>query len=95
MMHVLFVIDPLVGLKAYKDTSVAMMKALVARRHSISVCHQGDLYIDEGRMMARTQAITLHPHADLHGHTWWEPATNSVEQALSAFSAVVMRKDPR
>jgi glutathione synthase len=94
MMHVLFVIDPLVGLKAYKDTSVAMMKALVARRHSISVCHQGDLYIDEGRMMARTQAITLHPHADLHGHTWWEPATNSVEQALSAFSAVVMRKDP-
>jgi len=94
MMHVLFVIDPLVGLKAYKDTSVAMMRALVARGHSISVCHQGDLYIDEGHVMALSQAITLHPHADLHGHSWWEASGPSSEQPLRAFAAVIMRKDP-
>lgn len=93
-MHVLFVIDPLVELKAYKDTSVAMMKALVARRHSISVCQQGDLYIDQGQVMAHTRAINLPSNADLHGKTWWESATSAEEMNLAAFSAVVMRKDP-
>lgn len=93
-MHVLFVIDPLVELKAYKDTSVAMMKALVARRHSISVCQQGDLYIDQGQVMAHTRAINLPSNADLHGKTWWESVTSAEEMNLAAFSAVVMRKDP-
>ena len=36
-MHVLFVLDPLPLLKAYKDSSVAMMRALVARGHTLSV----------------------------------------------------------
>jgi glutathione synthase len=36
-MHVLFVIDPLPSLKAYKDSSVAMMRALVARGHTLSI----------------------------------------------------------
>jgi len=93
-MHVLFVIDPIAGLKAYKDTSVAMMGALVARGHRISVCQQGDLYIDEGRVMALTQAITFLPQADLHGHAWWEATGSNVEVPLSSFSAVIMRKDP-
>lgn len=93
-MHVLFVIDPLIGLKAYKDTSVAMMRASVARGHRISVCQQGDLYIDEGRVMVTAQAITLKPDADLHGHAWWEESGARVELVLSAFSAVIMRKDP-
>ncbi len=93
-MHVLFVIDPLVGLKAYKDTSVAMMFALVARGHQISVCHQGDLYIDEGSVMALTQAITLFPRADRYGESWWEYSGSSVEVPLSSFDAVIMRKDP-
>lgn len=93
-MHVLFVIDPLVELKAYKDTSVAMMKALVARGHSISVCQQGDLYIEEGQVMAHTRAINLPANADLYGKEWWESATSAEEMHLAAFSAVVMRKDP-
>jgi len=93
-MHVLFVIDPLVELKAYKDTSVAMMKALVVRGHSISVCQQGDLYIEEGKVMAHTRAINLPPNADLYGKEWWESATSAEETNLAAFSAVVMPKDP-
>ena len=46
-MHVLFVLDPLPLLKAYKDSSVAMMRALVARGHTLSVAMQGDLYIEK------------------------------------------------
>jgi len=58
-MNVLFIIDPLPGLKAYKDTSVAMMRALAARGHHLSVALQPDLFIRQGIVTARTTAITL------------------------------------
>ncbi|WP_144633365.1 glutathione synthase [Bordetella genomosp. 13] len=93
-MHVLFVIDPLPLLKAYKDSSVAMMRALVARGHTLSVALQGDLYIDEGIVNARATAIELVEGADLHEHSWWKDAAPAQDQPLSAFDAVVMRKDP-
>ncbi|WP_442592302.1 glutathione synthase [Parapusillimonas sp. JC17] len=93
-MHVLFVIDPLPSLKAYKDTSVAMMRALVARGHAISVAYQGGLYIDEGVVMAEAMGIDLVPGADLHEHSWWQARGSVQEARLSEFDAVLMRKDP-
>ena len=93
-MHVLFIIDPLPSLKAYKDSSVAMMRALCARGHSISVALQGDLYIDEGVVMANSSAIDLVSGADLHGKDWWVARGVKTEHALAKFDAVVMRKDP-
>jgi len=94
MIHVLFIIDPIAQLKAYKDSSVAMMRALVSRGHSISIAEIGDLYIEQGVVRARTQPISLHLHADLKGHGWWENSDQPSERALSDFGAVVMRKDP-
>lgn len=94
MMHVLFVIDPLEGLKAYKDSSVAMMRALVDRGHSISVVHQGDLFIEYGSVKAMARSIALHPHADLHGHTWWDYISDFEVHPLQTYGAVLMRKDP-
>ncbi len=94
MMHVLFIIDPLEDLKAYKDSSVAMMRALVARGHSISVAMQGDLFIDEGVVKVRATPIALHPNADLHGHHWWEYTADPEDKALTDFAATIMRKDP-
>jgi glutathione synthase len=93
-MHVLFIIDPLPLLKAYKDSSVAMMRSLAARGHALSVALQGDLYIDEGKVLARSTPIALVPDADLHGHDWWRDTGEPVERPLSAFDAVLMRKDP-
>ncbi|NLZ11057.1 MAG: glutathione synthase [Alcaligenaceae bacterium] len=93
-MHVLFIIDPLPSLKAYKDSSVAMMRALCARGHSISVALQGDLYIDESVVMANSSAIDLVAGADLHGKDWWVARGVKAEHALTTFDAVVMRKDP-
>lgn len=92
-MHVLFVIDPLPSLKAYKDSSVAMMRALAARGHTLSVALQGDLFIDQGIVRTLSLSIELVPNADLHGHEWWKSRA-SREVALSEFDAVVMRKDP-
>lgn len=92
-MHVLFVIDPLPSLKAYKDSSVAMMRALVARGHTLSVALQGDLYIDGGVVKTHCQAIELVQGADLHQPGWWRDGAQG-EVALGDFDAVLMRKDP-
>ena len=93
-MHVLFIIDPIGSLKAYKDSSVAMMFALVAHGHSVSVCNPGDLYIEQGQVRCRGQAISVHPHADLHSQHWFDLVGEPRELALSAYAAVIMRKDP-
>ncbi|NLC36109.1 MAG: glutathione synthase [Alcaligenaceae bacterium] len=93
-MHVLFIIDPLPELKAYKDSSVAMMRALQARGHRLSVAYQPDLYIDGGTVKAVAQAITLVENADLHGQAWWRNTAEAAETRLADFSAVIMRKDP-
>jgi len=92
-MHVLFVIDPLPSLKAYKDSSVAMMRALAAKGHTLSVALQGDLYIDEGVVKVQCQAIELAQNADLHQPGWWHDGAPA-DVPLNSFDAVLMRKDP-
>ncbi len=93
-MHVLFIMDPLPSLKAYKDSSVAMMRALSARGHLLSVAYVPDLFIEEGTVKAVCQAIELVAEADLHGSGWWQDTGERRADPLSAFDAVVMRKDP-
>lgn len=93
-MHVLFIIDPLPSLKAYKDSSVAMMRALVKRGHLISVAYQPDLFIEQGQVKVRAQGIELVPDANLHGHAWWSVRASAHDILLSEFDAVLMRKDP-
>lgn len=92
-MHVLFVIDPLPSLKAYKDSSVAMMHALVARGHTLSVALQGDLYIDGGVVKAQCRAIELVEGADLRRPGWWRDGVQA-DIPLAGVDAVLMRKDP-
>jgi glutathione synthase len=93
-MHVLFVIDPLTSLRAYKDSSVAMMRALDARGHKLSVAHQGDLYIDEGVVKASVTGIAMVQDADLKGKAWWTERGAASDIELAEFDAVLMRKDP-
>ena len=93
-MRVLFILDPLVALNAYKDSSVAMMQALTARGHSLCVAMQGDLFIEDGEVRARASSIELVSGADLHSHQWWIETASPVDTPLRAFSAVLMRKDP-
>jgi len=93
-MHVLFIVDPLPQLKAYKDSSVAMMRALAARGHTLSVALQPDLFIDGDRVFAACLPIELVPDADLHGHGWWRGRGPAADAELAGFDAVLMRKDP-
>jgi len=93
-MKVLFVLDPLEDLKAYKDSSVAMMFALSKRGHHVSVAMQGDLFILSGRVYARSLNLLLNHGADLHSTDWYSIDGDPVEHDLCDYSAVVMRKDP-
>ena len=49
----LFIIDPPEELKAYKDTTVAMMRAAQARGHSVYVCEQPNLHWSRGTVSTR------------------------------------------
>ncbi len=93
-MHILFVIDPLPSLKAYKDSSVAIMRSLVARGHRLSFALMGDLFIDRGRVRVVATGMRLRPEADLRGHEWWAQDAAANECDLADFDAVLMRKDP-
>src|SRR5512137_1661400 len=88
-MDFAFILDPLPELKAYKDTSVAMMRALVARGHRVYATQPGDLYWSAGG--AATRAVELAVTGD--NADWYREGAVEV-RALRDFAAVLMRKDP-
>ena len=88
-MDFAFVLDPLPLLKAYKDSSVAMMRALAARGHRVFALEQHDIYWEDGATRARVRALGL---SDDDHH--WYTAGEADDRALASFGAVLMRKDP-
>ncbi|HXF46465.1 MAG TPA: glutathione synthase [Burkholderiaceae bacterium] len=88
-MSVLFVVDPLDELKAYKDSSVAMARALAARGHRVHACTPAQLALRDGRVQG--EATELEVRADDHD---WYRRRGSAWTDLAAFDAVLMRKDP-
>jgi glutathione synthase len=85
----LFVIDPPEELKAYKDTTVAMMRAAQARGHALFVCGQPALHWMKNSVGARATHISVTADdAD------WYKTHETVERPLQKFDAVLMRKDP-
>jgi glutathione synthase len=88
-MDFAFIIDPLPELKAYKDSSVAMMRALVARGHRVFALGPADIYWEMGRTRARVVPLTVRA-AD---YDWYAEGAPE-ERSLADFAAVLMRKDP-
>ena len=88
-MDFAFILDPLPQLKAYKDTSISMMRALAARGHRIHALEQADLYWRDGLTAARARALTLTDD----DHDWYREDA-AEERPLRDFAAVIMRKDP-
>ena len=88
-MDYAFILDPLPTLKAYKDTSVAMMRALVARGHRVYALQTADIHWSDGATRAR--AVALEVGAD--NNDWYREGATE-ERRLADFAAVLMRKDP-
>jgi len=88
-MDFAFILDPLPELKAYKDSSIAMMRALAARGHRLFALEQGDIHWDQGATRGRARPLEL--FADNHR---WHRAGEAEARPLKDFAAVIMRKDP-
>ncbi len=88
-MDFAFILDPLPDLKAYKDSSVAMMRTLAQRGHRVFALEQGDLSWNAG--VTRGRARPLEIFAD--DGAWYREG-EAENRALKDFAAVIMRKDP-
>ena len=85
-----FVIDPVDELKAWKDSSVAMMRAAEKHGHDVFAIDCASLgWQAEGGVHG--EAMHLHLRPDDHD---WFRETGRSRLPLKAFDAVVMRKDP-
>ena len=83
------VMDPISGIKTYKDSTFAMMLAAQQRGLDLYYMEQHDLYIEDGKAMASACTVAVEDNAD----DWYRLGTRQA-QPLADFDAILMRKDP-
>ena len=88
-MKLAFILDPLESLKAYKDSSVAMMRVAAKRGHEIWTIQRAALTWRDACVAARAQKIV--PGKDDEP---WFALTEEAVLPLTAYDAVLMRQDP-
>ena len=97
-LSLLFVVDPLDELKAYKDSSVAMMREAAARGHDVWACTLPEMSWASdgvaGRVQATAHLLSLAPAAAVAAHDAWYVERDAGRRELASFDAVLMRKDP-
>ncbi len=88
-MKIALHLDPLAQLTAYKDSTVAMMRAAQARGHAVFAIEPGNVFSRNGSVQANALPLTLSADA----HRWYETAPATL-LPLHAFDALIERKDP-
>jgi glutathione synthase len=87
-VKLLFILDPLVSLKTYKDTSLAIMGEAAERGHTLYVCEQHDVFL---RNQIVNIKVTKFNFSD--DENWFQ--LEEPQEVLSThFDAILMRKDP-
>ncbi|HPT50040.1 MAG TPA: glutathione synthase [Accumulibacter sp.] len=89
-MRLAFIVDPLPSLKAYKDTSIAMMRAAQASGHAVWIIQQPAIHWSA---LHGVCAEATHIELLTDDDEWYVEIDRSVV-ALRDFKAVLMRKDP-
>ena len=93
-MKIAFIVDPLAGLQAYKDSTVFMMREAARRGHRIYAFEARHLALvpqvsGAASVLARAAELAVNAQNDA-----WYKVLAQQEMALSEFDAVLMRKDP-
>ena len=88
-MKIAFLADPLSTFKIYKDSTYAMMAEAARRGHEVYAFQQRHMALKDGKVTAHVSRIEL--TGDRHD---WYKAAPSEDSSLSAFDAVIQRKDP-
>ena len=89
-MRLAFVVDPLDRLKAYKDSSVAMMREAARRGHAISAFEARSMYVRGDSVRCGAQPLAIHDDDE----NWYSPAGEAADVRVADFDRVFMRKDP-
>jgi glutathione synthase len=87
-MKIAFIVDPLDKLKAYKDSSVAMMRAAQARGHQVFAIQRRHLVVRDGVVSATLVPLKVNP-TDA-----WYVAETPIFAPLTTCDAILMRQDP-
>ncbi len=58
-MKLAFVVDPLDRLKAYKDSSIAMMRVAAGRGHSVHALEAGAMFLRDGSVQALVHTLEV------------------------------------
>ncbi|MBA2656984.1 MAG: glutathione synthase [Tatlockia sp.] len=90
-MKLAILMDPIHQIKAYKDSTVAMIKAANALGWCCVYFTQNDLYCQEGQSFARVSSINV--KADERSEVWADVEYLG-EKPLKEFDIILMRKDP-
>lgn len=95
-MDALFIIDPLEGLKPYKDTSIDLMVEARARGHNVFWCGPQDISAGSGGVSAWARKVTLGPDIRDHKTMQGAPYESAAPEALplEGVGAIFIRPDP-
>ncbi len=89
-MDIAFVVDPLESLRAYKDSTVVVMREAAARGHRCHAIVQDELEWRGGDgVCARSRQLEVLPDDEA-----WYREVGAADGSLARFDAVLMRKDP-
>ncbi|UGQ46994.1 glutathione synthase [Massilia endophytica] len=88
-MKIAFLADPLASFKIYKDSTFAMMAEAARRGHQVFAFQQRHMALRDGKVT--TYASRIHLTGDSNH---WYTADAAEDLPLTAFDAIVERKDP-
>jgi len=83
------VMDPIGSIKAYKDSTLAMLLEAQARGWPIRYMEQGDLFLRDGQALARQRELKVFDDT----RRWFEFGKETTGP-LSELDVILMRKDP-
>ncbi len=88
-MKIAFIVDPLAGLKAYKDSSIMMMREAALRGHAVYALEARGIVCKNSVVSATVAKLAV----SSDNGAWYRVEDGAV-MALTDFDAVIMRKDP-
>lgn len=101
-MKLLFILDPLTSLKSYKDTSIAIMREATSRGHTLFVCKQHDVYLQNEIVHIQVKTFDFSDSENAttgiakhkaNNENWFKLGVNQT-MLPKEFDAILMRKDP-
>ncbi|MBL8430996.1 MAG: glutathione synthase, partial [Dechloromonas sp.] len=94
-LNLAFVLDPLPRLKAYKDSSIAMMRAAAARGHAVFAidCATLGWRRPQSAKPGGVFGVAMQLHMQPDNHDWFREIGRE-RIPLGEFDAVLMRRDP-